>query len=163
MDEPFTMIPNRIIDNLQARGIAIYCYISRFNPTFYGGETMLSKKLGMHRTTTRKYLDALIKMGYLKKTVRKGQSSIYEVVQKVYKVVQKSDKSKGLPVQNKHRVPVHSETTNKTTINNIREKKEKTPQAVERPVVSKEEKGQQRFFPGKEVTNIFQELGMSTK
>ena len=55
MDEPFTQVPNRIIDNLQARGVAIYCYIARFKPTYYGGEKKLAESLGMNRSTVRSY------------------------------------------------------------------------------------------------------------
>ena len=161
IDELFVAVPHRVIDSLQAKGIAIYCYIGRYGPTCYVGLSKMSKNLGMRRETLQKYLNALITMGFIKRKFRPGRTHEYTIVIKCTPPL-KGARLDIPPPKEGLGTPPKKGTTNKNTINKIRENK-KTPRAVDGPVVSKEEKGQQRFFPGKEVTNIFQELGMSTK
>ena len=131
MDEPYTQVPNRIIDKLQMRGVAIYCFIARFNPTYYGGEVKMAKTVGIRRSTLRTYLDSLIAMGFIKKTVRPGQSSIYEVVQLGLGYEKKAPRR----CTTGTRGPVQLGLANKKKINK-KEEKEKTSQAFEGPDVS---------------------------
>ncbi len=81
MEEPFTMIPNRVIRELPANAIAVYCYIASFNPSFPGVRS-IGKSLCMNKDTVTKYVKMLELLGLIERDMSNRRKTTYKIIKK---------------------------------------------------------------------------------